>query len=49
MEVKFKMELELPNQPKELQKGTIIQDGIKYQVKMKDQEIYADGKTIWIY
>jgi len=49
MEVKFEMEMELPNQPKELQKGTIIQDGIKYQVKMKDQEIYADGKTIWIY
>jgi outer membrane lipoprotein-sorting protein len=49
MEVKFEMEIELPNQPKELQKGTIIQDGLKYQVKLKDQEIFADGKTVWIY
>ncbi|MBK8349181.1 MAG: outer membrane lipoprotein carrier protein LolA [Saprospiraceae bacterium] len=49
MEVKFEMELELPSQPKEVQKGSVIQDGKKYQVKMKDQEIYADGKTVWIY
>ncbi|MFZ1749190.1 MAG: outer membrane lipoprotein carrier protein LolA [Saprospiraceae bacterium] len=49
MEVSFEMEIELPGQPKEVQKGTVLQDGIKYQVKTKDQEIYADGKTIWIY
>ena len=49
MEVKFEMELELPGQPLEVQKGTVIQDGVRYQVKMRDQEIYADGKTIWLY
>jgi len=49
MEVKFELELELPNQPKEVQKGVVIQDGLKYQVKLKDQEVYSDGKTIWIY
>jgi len=49
MEVKFEMELELPGQPLEVQKGTVIQDGVRYQVKMNDQEIYADGKTIWLY
>lgn len=49
MEVKFEMELELPGQSKEVQKGTVIQDGNKYQVKMNDQEIYANGKTVWIY
>lgn len=49
MEVKFELELELPNQPKEVQKGVVIQDGSKYQIKLKDQEIYADGKNVWIY
>lgn len=46
MEVKFEMELELPSQPKEVQKGSVIQDGKKYQVKMKDQEITPNGKAV---
>ncbi len=49
MEVSFTMELELPGKSKDIQKGTVIQDGKKYQVKMKDQEIYADGKTVWFH
>jgi len=49
MEVKFEIELELPGKALEKQKGTVIQDGKKYQVKLQDQEIYADGKTIWVY
>lgn len=49
MEVKFELDLELPGKAVENQKGTVIQDGKKYQVKLKDQEIYADGKTVWIY
>jgi len=49
MEVKFEIDLELPGKALEKQKGTVIQDGKKYQVKLQDQEIYADGKTIWVY
>lgn len=49
MEVKFEIDLELPGKAVENQKGTVIQDGKKYQVKLQDQEIYADGKTIWVY
>lgn len=49
MEVKFDMELELPGQPKEIQKGEFIQDNKKYAIKLKEQEIYADGKTVWVY
>jgi outer membrane lipoprotein-sorting protein len=49
MEVKFEIDLELPGKAVEHQKGTVIQDGKKYQVKLKDQEIYADGKTVWVY
>ncbi|MBK9254766.1 MAG: outer membrane lipoprotein carrier protein LolA [Saprospiraceae bacterium] len=49
MEVKFELTLELPGQSPEIQKGSVIQDGKKYQVKMNDQEIYADGKNVWVY
>lgn len=49
MEVKFELTMELPGQPAELQKGNVIQDGKKYMVKMNDQEIYSDGKTVWVY
>lgn len=49
MEVAFDLLLDLPGQPKENQSGNLVQSGSKYFVKMKDQEIYADGKTVWIY
>ena len=49
MEINFSMELELPNKPTEIQNGTVIQDGKKYQLKMKDQEIYCDNKSVWVY
>ena len=49
MEVKFDLVMEFPNQPAENQKGTVIQDGKKFNVKMNDQEIYSDGKTVWVY
>jgi outer membrane lipoprotein-sorting protein len=49
LEVVFKLNLELPEQEPELQEGTIGQQGEKYFVKMKDQEIYSDGATIWLY
>lgn len=49
MEVKFELELELPNQQNEVQKGTVIQDGNKYQVKMKDQELYSNNEVLWVY
>lgn len=49
MEVTFEMELEVPGRQTEKFKGQIIQDGKKYLVKMKDQEIYADGQSVWVY
>ena len=49
MEARFEIELELPGRPSELQKGNLVRDGKKYAVKLNDQEIYADGKTIWVY
>lgn len=49
LEISFSMELELPNKPTEIQNGSVIQDGKKYQLKMKDQEIYCDYKSVWVY
>jgi outer membrane lipoprotein-sorting protein len=49
MEARFEIELELPNRPSEVQKGNLVRDGKKYAVKLNDQEIYADGKTVWVY
>ncbi len=49
MEVSFELQLEFPNKPMETQKGNLIQSGNKYQLKMADQEVYADGKTMWVY
>jgi outer membrane lipoprotein-sorting protein len=49
MELNFEFQLELPGKPVETQKGKLIQDGVKYAIVMKDQEIYADGKNTWLY
>ena len=49
MEVKFDLETEIPGKPLETFKGTLIQDGQKYQVKMSDREIYNNGTSIWVY
>ena len=49
MEVNFEMELEMAGKPSEIQKGTVVQDGKKFQLKLKDQEIYSDAKTVWVY
>ena len=49
VEIEFELELEMPQQPKELQKGKLMSQGKKFAVQMKDQEIYCDGKTVWFY
>lgn len=49
MEIKFEFESEVPGTPVESQKGTMIQEGDKYQIKMKDQDIYCNGTTSWLY
>ena len=49
IQLNFEFQLELPGQPVETQKGKLIQDGVKYAIVMKDQEIYANGKNTWFY
>lgn len=49
MEISFELILELKGQAPETQKGKLIQQGKKYFVSVSDQEVYCDGKTVWLH
>jgi outer membrane lipoprotein carrier protein len=49
LEATFALIIELPNQPKEVQKGTISQEGTKFRLDMDEQIIATDGKSTWVY
>jgi outer membrane lipoprotein carrier protein len=49
MEAGFTLTIELPGQPKEIQRGTISQDGDKFRLEMDQQTIVSDGKNTWVY
>ncbi|MCS6929247.1 MAG: outer membrane lipoprotein carrier protein LolA [Saprospiraceae bacterium] len=48
-EAEFSLTLELPERPKEVQKGTIAQEGQKFRLDMDQQLLVSDGKTTWAY
>jgi outer membrane lipoprotein carrier protein len=49
LEVAFELEIELPGKGKEIQKGKLIQSGKKFMAALTDQDIYCDGKTVWLH
>lgn len=49
VEIAFTLDIEIPEQAKETQKGNIIQSKEKYQVKLDDQAIYCNGEAIWVH
>lgn len=49
LEAAFSLTIELPQQPKEVQKGSIGQEGDKFRLEMDQQMIVNDGKTTWVY
>jgi outer membrane lipoprotein-sorting protein len=49
IEVNFELIIELSGQSKEVQTGKLIQQGEKYFVSISDQEVYCDGKSLWLY
>jgi outer membrane lipoprotein carrier protein len=49
VEAAFSLTIELPGQPKEVQKGSVGQDGSKFRLEMDQQTIVSDGKTTWVY
>ncbi len=49
LEAEFTLTIEVPDQPKEVQKGVISQEGQKFRLDMDQQIIASDGKTTWVY
>ncbi len=49
LEVSFELLIELPEQPKEKQKGRMVQQGEKYRVEINNsaQVVISDGATVW--
>lgn len=50
LEASFALNIEVPGQKQEIQKGTVAQDGdSKFRLDMDQQVIISDGKTTWVY
>jgi outer membrane lipoprotein carrier protein len=50
LEMSFSLQIEVPGQPSETQKGTFKSMGeSKFRLDMTDQTIISDGQTTWIY
>ena len=45
----FTLTIENPGEDKEIQTGSLLQKGEQYCLKLDNQAIYCDGKTLWIY
>lgn len=49
VDVAFSLAIEVPGQAKEVQKGSIMQEGKKFRLDMSDQTIVSDAVTTWVY
>jgi outer membrane lipoprotein carrier protein len=49
LEAAFSLTIELPQSPKEVQRGTVAQQGDLFRLEMDDQLIVSDAKTTWVY
>ncbi|MEM1324837.1 MAG: outer membrane lipoprotein carrier protein LolA [Bacteroidota bacterium] len=45
----FSLIIQIPEAQEEVQKGTLYQKGENYKLEMKDQLVFFDGKTMWLY
>lgn len=48
LDIPFTLEMELPEQPKQVQKGQFTRKGIKYKLVMDQQTVLCDGKSLWV-
>ncbi|MFN0035190.1 MAG: LolA family protein [Saprospiraceae bacterium] len=49
LEATFSLAIEVPGQPKDVQKGTVSQEDKKFRLDMPDQIVVSDGTTTWAY
>lgn len=45
----FTLTIEIPEEEKEVQQGSIAQKGDQYKVELEHQSVYSDGKSLWLY
>lgn len=45
----FSIELEVPEKPKQVNKGSLLQYGKKYRMTLPDLTSFSDAKTVWTY
>ena len=48
IEANFSLEIQLPEQPVEIQKGTLARDGDKYRASFGSQEVLADDEALYL-
>ncbi len=48
MEAAITLEIEIPEQPKEVQKGAVSRAGQSYRFAIANQAFISDGQTLWI-
>ncbi len=49
LEAVVSLEIQFPEQPAEVQKGTITQQGERFRVDFDQQVVISDGITVWMY
>ena len=49
LEADVRLEIELPDQPAEVQTGRILQDGERFRVEFAGQHVISDGTTVWMF
>lgn len=48
IEATFALDIEFPEQPKEVQEGKLARNGEKYRVEFGGQEIFSDGSALYL-
>ncbi|MBU6167916.1 MAG: outer membrane lipoprotein carrier protein LolA [Bacteroidetes bacterium] len=48
LDISFSLEMEIPNQTRQIQKGQFIRKGIRYKLVLDQQTVLCDGKSLWV-
>ena len=49
LQADFTLSLEIPEQPLNEQKGTLVQQGEKYRLNFDGRTLVSDGESVWLY
>jgi len=49
LEAEFSLVIELPEQPKEVQKGKLQQKGDQFRLNLESHGIVSDGESVWLH